>query len=578
MRGSFLAGGVGPSGGYGLGHFLSATGNNCHLTREGPGGRCRAVRCWSYTAKGGTILIGSKRGIVLLINGSERPASIDKGCRPIINQARLPNAQTVRLERLTYGELVQGVLMNDAKRERTGNPAILGASLILFVLFGVQIAYQIYHSRTHLEVDADLSAELAEAVFIEDEPAPESAGWPQWRGPHRDGVVQMTDLSTDWPEKGLPLLWEQPIGLGYSSFAFKDDLFYSLFQEGDKEVVGCWRVEDGKEVWRYPYECRAHVSDYPGPRSTPTLDGDRVYTVGSDGKLFCLDAANGYPRWQIDLLHEFRALSPKWGVAFSPLIDGNLVFASPGGANGNSLAAFDKMTGKLVWKKLDEPAGYSSPIAVTIGDTRQILFFMGRTLVAVRASDGEPCWRFPWATSYDVNAATPVVFQARRGDKMLHYVFISSGYGRGCALLKIEPTSNGGFQAKKVYTSKQMCSHFASPVRRGEYLFGIDDSRLTCMNLRTGKVMWTRPGINKGSLLRINDFLLVLGEDGKLFLLEASPERRAPKAEARPLRGGRCWTMPVVAGGRLFLRDEQQMKCFDLKKSASPDEERSRGR
>jgi outer membrane protein assembly factor BamB len=482
------------------------------------------------------------------------------------------------MESLTYGELVQGVLMNDAKREHQGNPSILWASLILFVLFGVQIAYQVYHSRNHLEVDADLSAELAEAVLIEDEPATDSVGWPQWRGPRRDGVVQLADFSTDWQEKGPPLLWEQPIGLGYSSFAVKDDFFYSLFQEGDKEVVGCWRVEDGKEVWRFPYECRAHVSDYPGPRSTPTLDGDRVYTVGSDGKLLCLDAASGSPHWQHDLLRDFRALSPKWGVAFSPLIDGDLVFTSPGGANGNSLAAFNKITGDLVWKKLDEPAGYSSPIAVTIGDTRQILFFMGRNLVAVRASDGERCWCYPWATSYDVNAATPMVFRARHGDKTLHYVFISSGYGRGCALLKIEPLVSGGFQAKKVYTGKQMCSHFASPVRRGEYLFGIDDSRLTCMNLRTGKVMWTRSGINKGSLLRINDFLLILGENGKLDLLQASEEKFAPKAEARPFRGVRCWTMPVVAGGRLFLRDERQMKCFDLKKPASPDEERSRGR
>jgi outer membrane protein assembly factor BamB len=468
--------------------------------------------------------------------------------------------------------------MNVDKRQHSGNPALLWASLILFALFAVQIAYQVYHARNRLEVDADLSAELAEAVFIEDKSALDNKGWPQWRGPNRDGVVHMADLSTNWQEQGPSFLWEQPIGLGYSSFAVKNGLFYSLFQEGDKEVVGCWRVEDGKEVWRYPYECRAHVSDYPGPRSTPTLDGDRVYTVGSDGKLLCLDAASGYPRWQKDLLREFRALSPKWGVAFSPLIDSDLIFTSPGGANGNSLAAFNKTTGELVWKKLDEPAGYSSPIAVTIGDTRQILFFMGRTLVAVRASDGEPCWRYPWATSYDVNAATPLAFQARRGDKILHYVFISSGYGRGCALLKIEPLANGGFQAKKVYIGKQMCSHFASPVRRGEYLYGIDDSRLTCMSLRTGKVIWTRPGINKGSLLRVDDFLLVLGEDGRLFLLEASPEKRSPKAEARPFRGGRCWTMPVVAGGRLFLRDEQQMRCFELKKPASPDEERSRGR
>jgi outer membrane protein assembly factor BamB len=459
--------------------------------------------------------------------------------------------------------------MNDAKAPHSVRSAILWASVILFGLFAVQTAYQLYQiHRNHLEVDADLSAELENAVFLDDEPAPESAGWPQWRGSHRDGVVRMDDLSTDWPKNGLPLLWEKPIGLGYSSFTVKDGRLYSLFREGDKEVVACWRVENGAEVWRYPYDCRANVN-YPGPRSTPTLDGDRLYTIGSDGTFLCLDAATGSPRWQKDLLREFDAAAPKWGVAFSPLIDGDLVFTSPGGPNGNSLAAFNKTSGELVWKSLDEPAGYSSPVAATIAGTRQILFFMGRSLVAVRANDGKLCWRYPWQTSYDVNAATPLVLTASLGDKTIYYVFISSGYGRGCVLLKIVG-EGGRFDARKVYSSKQMCCHFASPVHRGEYLYGIDDSRLSCMNLRTGKVMWKHSGIQKGSLLCINDCLLVLGEEGQLLLLDAAPEKRSPKAQARPFHGGRCWTMPVVAEGKLFLRDEQQMKCFDLRKGKEP--------
>ncbi|HTU23073.1 MAG TPA: PQQ-binding-like beta-propeller repeat protein [Gemmataceae bacterium] len=468
--------------------------------------------------------------------------------------------------------------MDDAKTQRSGCPAILWASAVLFGLFAVQSAYQIYRAyRNHLDVNADLSAELADAVFLEDEPAPASADWPQWRGPHRDGLVHMDDLASEWPKEGPPLLWQKNIGLGYSSFAVKDGRFYSLFQQGNKEVVACWRVQDGEEVWRREYDCHADVHDYPGPRSTPTLDGDRLYTAGSNGKLLCLNAATGSPHWQKDLLTEFHASPPKWGVAFSPLIDGDLVFTSPGGRNGNSVAAFNKITGELVWKRLDDPPGYSSPVAVTIAGTRQVLFFMGESLVAVRARDGELCWRYPWATSYEVNAATPLVFHARRGDEILHYVFISSGYGRGCALLKIAPVVGGGFEAKKVYSGKQMCSHFASPVRHGKYLYGIDDSRLACLNLRTGKVMWTRSGCNKGSLLRVNDCLLVLGEEGKLWLLDASPEKLAPKAEARPFRGGRCWTMPVLAEGKLFLRNERQMKCYDMTKSQSR-EESPRGR
>lgn len=472
--------------------------------------------------------------------------------------------------------------MNDVKTARLGNPALLWASAILFVLFGVQTAYQIYHiNRQHLEVDEDLSAELAEAVFVEDEPA--EGNWPQWRGPHRDGYAHVADLSTAWPKEGPPLLWQKPLGLGYSSFAVKDGRFYSLFQDGENEVVACWRVADGEEVWRYPYECHSRVTDYPGPRSTPTLDGDRVYSVGSDGKLLCLDAASGSPHWQKELLKEFHAAAPKWGVAFSPLIDDGLVYTCPGGGYGNSLAAFNKISGELVWKGLDEAAGYSSPLAVTIADTRQIIFFMGQNLVGVRASDGKLCWRYPWTTSYEVNAATPLFFRARHGEKMLHYVFISSGYDRGCALLRVGPASpssatgkesrgrtTSGFEVKKVYAGKQLCSHFASPVRRGEYLFGIDDSRLVCLNLRNGKVLWTRPGIKKGSLLRLNDYLLVLSEEGKLMLLEAVAEKRKPRAETWPFRRRRCWTMPVVAEGKLLLRDEDEMKCFELRQPAGP--------
>lgn len=476
--------------------------------------------------------------------------------------------------------------MNDSKPQIRGNSLLFWASMLLFGLFAVQAGFQIYFAhRNHLKLDSDLSAELADATFIDDEPAPESAGWPQWRGPHRDGIVRMADLAADWPRKGPPLLWQKPIARGYSSFAVKDGRFYSLFQEEGKEVVACWRVADGEEVWRYSYYCRTEVA-YPGPRSTPTLDGDRLYSVGSGGKLLCLEAASGVLRWQKDLLSEFQAKAPTWGVAFSPLIDDDLLFTSPGGSNGNSLAAFNKITGELVWKSLDEPAGYSSPIAVTIAGTRQILFFMAHSLVAVRAHDGELCWRCLYETSFEVNAATPLTFAARskagshtdHGNEM-DYVFITSGYDRGCALLKITKKADGRFKAKTVYTGKQMRSHFASPVRRGEYLYGIDDSRLCCLNLRNGKVMWIQSGIQKGSLMRVNDYLLVLSEEGKLLLLDAVPEKRDPKAEARPFRGGHCWTMPVIAEGKLFLRDEEQMKCYDLRKqSESPQKEQPSGR
>ena len=449
--------------------------------------------------------------------------------------------------------------------QRPNGSAILWMSVVLFALFGIQTAYQAYRAKgSRRAVNANLTAELADAELIEEELAPVSAGWPQWRGPRRDGVVHVPDLLTEWADDGPPKRWQTRIGIGYSSFAVKDGRLYSLFKKAEWEVVACWRVEDGKEVWRHDYDCSYAPQDYPGPRSTPTLDGDRLYTVGSAGMFLCLDAATGAPHWKKDLLTEFHASAPHWGISFSPLIDGDLVFTSPGGRNGNSLAAFNKMTGELVWKALDDPAGYSSPLAVTIAGVRQILFFTGDSLVGVSASEGKLCWRFPWATSYAVNAATPVVFQARKGDQVLDYVFIASGYGKGCALLKIEVSGSGSFEAKMVYQGDQMCSHFGSPVRRGEHLYGIDESRLICLNLRTGQVTWTHPGVNRGSLLRVDDHLLVLGEQGKLLLVKATT-RYEEEAEARPFRD-RCWTMPVLAEGRLILRDERMMKCYDLRK------------
>lgn len=467
--------------------------------------------------------------------------------------------------------------MNDAIRSGNGS-GILGASLALFVLFGVQLAFQAYNAtRTRVAINADLLEELAAATLIEAEPAPPSAGWPQWRGPNRDGVVHAPDLLTDWPEDGPPLLWQKSIGLGYSSFAVKDGRLYSLFQEGQREVVACWRIEDGQEVWRHAYDCPHSPRDYPGPRSTPTLDGDRLYVVGSAGLLLCLNLADGSPCWQHDLRAELGASMPQWGFAFSTLVDGDLVFTAPGGRNGSSIAAFNKKTGDLVWNKLDDPAGYSSPMAVTVAGTRQIIFFTGDSLVGVKANTGELCWRFPWSTSFNVNAATPIIFQARKDGQTLDYVFISSGYDKGCALVKIAANGASGLEAKMVYRGNQICSHFASPVRRGAYVYGIDDARLTCMDLRTGRVQWTRAGVNKGSLLRVDDHLLVLTENGKLLLYDARPEAvEDARAEARPFRN-RCWTMPVLADGRLFLRDERQMKCLDLKKHAESASEAGRG-
>ncbi|HZT82064.1 MAG TPA: PQQ-binding-like beta-propeller repeat protein [Gemmataceae bacterium] len=450
------------------------------------------------------------------------------------------------------------------------SPWVLGTLLVgLVLLFGFLTTLHLY-SRTRFTPDADLLAELQGANFLEDTAPPALPGpWPQWRGPRRDGVSPETVRATAWPEDGPPVLWEKTrqkgeIGDGYSSLAVAGGRVCTLTQLDDEEAVVCWQADTGKELWRRRYAAN-YRNDYgDGPRSTPAVDGDRVYTVGGTGMFHCLDAETGAVKWSHDLLTEFNASNLRWGVSFSPLIEGDLVLTNPGGPNGKSVVAFDKHTGKVAWSALDDPAGYSSPVAIGEGDTRQVVFFTGKRLVGLSPRDGKLLWDFPWETSHEVNAATPVAVRAKVGGQEVHYLFISSGYGKGCALVKVWPAAKDSWQARRVYEGNQMLNHFSSCVRWKDQVYGFSDPGvLTCLDLRTGKVLWTEKGFKKGSLLAADGYLILLGENGKLALAEATPEGYREKALCSPM-GRKCWVMPVLANGRLYLRDEDKVVCLDL--------------
>jgi outer membrane protein assembly factor BamB len=441
------------------------------------------------------------------------------------------------------------------------------ASMLLFVIFLALVAYQkFYAGAERRQSDPTLTEELADAVFLDEEPA-KTTDWPQWRGPHRDGVVHAPHLLTHWPKKGPPLVWEVAAGDGYSAISVAGGRAYTLIGQGSGEVVICWNSADGKEQWRFAYQ-GTKEGETPGPRATPTVDGDRVYTLGGAGHLHCLDAATGQVRWKHDLRDEFKAQGRPWGQSFSPLVEGRLLLTSPGGS-GTAVMAFDKNTGEVVWQAGDDPPGYSSPVLFTAGDVRQVVSFTGDSVIGVQLEGGKVLWRHPWETQHSVNAATPLTVHARQGDRQLDYVFISSGYNRGCALLKIAKTKAGDFTAQPVFENNLLCSHFASPVRRGEFVFGFNEAALTCLDLHTGEVRWKKSGFQKGSLLRADDYLLVLGEYGKLALMKASPDEPDIVATARPL-SDRCWTMPVLAEGRLFLRSEKKAVCLDVKEKGAP--------
>jgi outer membrane protein assembly factor BamB len=432
---------------------------------------------------------------------------------------------------------------------------VWGGFFLALAVVGVGIWW--YRNRDRSTVNEDLLRELQAASLTVAEPTSQQIGaWPQWRGPLRDGVSHETGLLTAWPEDGPPKRWSVPIGFGYSSLAVVGGRVYTLAQDEDNEVVLCLDADTGAKVWTRAYPAK-FVGDYGGaPRSTPTVDEDRVYTVGATGILHCLDAKDGAVRWQKDLLKEFGAANLRWGVAFSPLVEGDLLFLNPGGTSGSSVAAVNKLDGKLAWKALDDQAGYSSPVAATLAGQRQILFFTGRGLVAVVPESGRELWRHDWKTDYEVNAATPIVV----GD----YVFISSGYDKGCAVLKIDQASGGAWRARPVYENNRMQNQFSSSVHYQEHLYGFNDNKLTCLDFRSGLVRWQTGGFDKGTLLAADGHLLILGENGRLALVEATPGGYREKAKYRAV-SGRCWALPALAQGRLYVRGEKQLICLDLK-------------
>jgi outer membrane protein assembly factor BamB len=395
------------------------------------------------------------------------------------------------------------------------------------------------------------------------------ADWPQWRGPHRDGVSCETGLCFNWTAEGPPVVWRQPIGRGFSSPVVAAGRLYTMDQEetgnGTEpaqsfECVVCLDAATGVELWRFRYPTRYDERFGPGPRSTPCVDGESVYAVGATGVLHCLDVATGRSVWLKDLLKEFAAPLPQYGVSFSPLVDGNLVFVMPGGPGGNAVAALDKQTGALVWKALDDQAGYSSPVMTTAGGVRQVLFLTNSRLASFAAEDGRLYWSHPWQATGGFNIASPLTI----GD----YVLACSGYGKGGALLEVTTEGSEAPKAARVYEHNRLRPYFASPVLYEGHVYGFDQMDLVCMAVRTGAIRWREKGIRtfrKGSILAADGHLIILGEAGTLTLVEATPLGYREKASCR-VSQTRCWVMPALAGGRLYVRDDAQIICFDLRK------------
>jgi outer membrane protein assembly factor BamB len=378
--------------------------------------------------------------------------------------------------------------------------------------------------------------------------------WPQWRGPNRDGVSKETGLLKQWPADGPPLAWKaKGAGGGYSSFAIANGRLYTMGLRGSREFILAFDVADGKEVWATAHGGAFQNDRGDGPRGTPTVDGDRIYALGGNGDLSCLEARTGKVVWTMNVLKKFGGQNITWGISESPLVIGEKVLVNAGGP-GASIVALNKKDGSLIWKSQSDEEGYSSAIAVEAAGGTQVVFFTATRAVGLDLSDGKLRWEYPRPSNNTANIATPVA-RANR-------VFISSDYGTGGGLVEIKADG----KAQEVYFTKEMRNHHSSSVLIGDYLYGFSSSILTAMKFDTGEVAWKDRSVGKGSLVYADGNLYCLSENGVVGLVEATPTGYKEKGrfhiaqESLP-----TWTHPVVAGGRLYLRDQDTIYAFDVR-------------
>ena len=378
--------------------------------------------------------------------------------------------------------------------------------------------------------------------------------WPQWRGPNRDGISPEKGLLKSWPAGGPPVAWQATgAGEGYSSFAAAHGRLYTLGARGDAEYVIAFDAASGKRIWEARHGRRFSNDRGDGPRSTPTIEGDRVYAFGASGDLSVLDAATGKIHWTVNVLKQFGGSNINWGLSESPLVLADRLLINAGG----TIVALKKTDGSVIWKSEGDDAGYSSAVVQKVGNITQAIFFTSARALGVDVNTGRQLWNYGQVANRVANIATPIV----RGNR----VFLSSDYGTGSALLELTPSGNG-IGVKEVYFTREMKNHHASSVLVGDHLYGFDSAILTAMKFDTGEVAWQNRSVGKGSLVFADERLYLYSEGGVVGLAEASPTGYREHGRFR-LDTGRLptWSHPVVAGGKLFLRDQDKIYAYDVR-------------
>lgn len=398
------------------------------------------------------------------------------------------------------------------------------------------------------------------------------ADWPQYRGPNLDGVTTER-ISAPWPAGGPKELWRAPVNAGFSSFSVAGGRAYTVvlrkFENVNQETCLALDADTGKELWAAALGFAKYDgggdsgapgnSGGDGPRSTPTVDGDRLYVLTAALQLFCLEGASGRVVWKKDLVKEHGAANIRWQNAASPVLEGNLLFVCAGGA-GQSLLCFHKTTGGLVWKGQSDAMTHATPVVTTLHGHRQVIFFTQSGLVSVVPGTGQVLWRysFPYRTS---TAASPVV----GGD----IVYCSAGYGVGAGAVRVTRQGNTWKATELWRKENQLINHWSTPVYRDGHLYGLFGFKqwervpLKCIDLATGEEKWSRDGYGQGGTILAGGDVVALAENGDLVVVEASPAAYREKARTKAV-AGKCWNNVAVANGRIYARSTREAVCLDV--------------
>ena len=379
-----------------------------------------------------------------------------------------------------------------------------------------------------------------------------AADWPQFRGPDANGTAPDKGINKDWKANPPKQLWRVDLGSGsgFGGPAVAKGVVYIIDHKGTDDILRTFDLQTGKPGWEFSYADQPK-DNWGFTRATPCINDGRVYTISYLGKIHCLDAASGKMIWMREM-SDLGGQMPGWGYASSPVIMGNTLLVCPGGKA--NLAGLDKKTGKTLWSIGSDKAGYSTPVLATINGQEQLLLFSGTSLNAYPLQGGKQLWSFPWKTSYDVNASAPLATDSG--------IFISSGYGVGCAMLDVTATG-----PKVRWQSKVIQQHFSSAVLLDGLIYSTTDpGDLVCIEPATGTEKWRQKGFEKGGLVFVDGVLLVLtGNTGELVMVQVAKDKYIELGRVKPLGGKNSWTAPIVSDGKVLVRNNNAMACLDLK-------------